>query len=130
MLYELIAVVRPGSLHEVKEIARTTGNLVLNSGGVIRGITNWGTFLLPKRTVVHQAAHHSGHYFVMRFDSTGRAQEMVRRTLGLDPRMIKHSIVKLDKNPLAPHTGGKAEWKKNGDDEWKERLGISALGRF
>ena len=31
----------------------------------------------------------------MRFDSSTATQEMVRRTLGLDPRMIRFSVVKL-----------------------------------
>ncbi|KAF4956868.1 hypothetical protein F66182_18345, partial [Fusarium sp. NRRL 66182] len=61
MLYELIAIVRPGSLKEVKDIlaqhtnllrlnriAKNAGVQVLRSGGVVRGYTNWGTFTLPK----------------------------------------------------------------------------------
>ncbi|KAI9816798.1 MAG: hypothetical protein M1827_001443 [Pycnora praestabilis] len=105
--------VRPGNLVEVKEIAKTTGTLVLNSGGVIRGITNWGPFLLPKPTRKHQATHHSGHYFIMRFDSSGQTQDMVRRTLGLDPRMIKFSVVKMGGTLDAiKDIGAKAEWRK------------------
>ena len=39
MLYELIGVVRPGrSVNEIKEIAKTTGNIVLSAGGVVRFI--------------------------------------------------------------------------------------------
>ncbi|KAJ5499556.1 hypothetical protein N7453_008607 [Penicillium expansum] len=47
MLYELIAIVRPGSLNEVREIARNAGTQVIRSGGVVRGYTNWGAFRLP-----------------------------------------------------------------------------------
>ncbi|TKA69552.1 hypothetical protein B0A49_05736 [Cryomyces minteri] len=111
MLYELIAVVRPGKLFEVKEIARTTGNIVLNAGGVVRGITNWGTFPLPKPLRKHQTLHHTGHYFIMRFDSSARAQHAVRRTLGLDPRMIRYSVVKMGSTlEQIKEVGGKAEW--------------------
>lgn len=95
MLYELIAVVRPGNLSEIKEIARTTGQQVLRSRGVIRGITNWGPFLLPKPTTKHQSQHHQGHYFIMRFDSSAETQHSIRRSLGLDPRMIRFSVVKI-----------------------------------
>jgi len=105
MLYELIAVVRPGNLVEVKEIARTAGNLILRSGGTIRGITNWGISTLPKRTVKHQASYTAGHYFVMRFDSSSQAQEDVRTTLGLDPRMIRFSSVKLGDGTLDGKAG-------------------------
>ncbi|KFY30247.1 hypothetical protein V493_02056 [Pseudogymnoascus sp. VKM F-4281 (FW-2241)] len=75
MLYELIAVVRPGSLAEVKDIARTAGSLILQNGGTIRGITNWGVTALPKRTTKHQAVYHDGHHFVMRYDANSAVQD-------------------------------------------------------
>ncbi|KAI9750025.1 MAG: hypothetical protein M1835_001451, partial [Candelina submexicana] len=106
--------VRPGSLAEVREIAKTAGVIVLNSGGVVRGIRNWGNFLLPKRTHKHLATHSSGHYFVMRFDSSGPTQEKVRQTLGLDPRMIKFSVVKLGGTLDAiKDISGKIEWNRS-----------------
>ncbi|KAI9740186.1 MAG: hypothetical protein M1834_004764 [Cirrosporium novae-zelandiae] len=95
MLYELIGVVRPGNIHEVKEIAKTAGKIVLSTGGIIRGYTNWGPFTLPKPTVKHQARYTQGHYFIMRFDSSGQTQQSVRSTLALDPRMIRFSVVKM-----------------------------------
>lgn len=76
-------------------IAKTTGNIVLNAGGVVRGITNWGVFHLPKPMRKHNATHNTGHYFVVRFDSSARTQHAVRRTLGLDPRMLRYSVVKM-----------------------------------
>jgi ribosomal protein S6 len=76
-------------------IARTAGQQILSSRGVIRGITNWGPFLLPKPTTKHQSQHHTGHYFVMRFDASASTQQSVRRSLGLDPRMIRFSVVKI-----------------------------------
>ncbi|EAW07636.1 mitochondrial 37S ribosomal protein bS6m [Aspergillus clavatus NRRL 1] len=111
MLYELIAVVRPGSLNEVREIARNAGIQVLRSGGVVRGYTNWGTFRLPKPTTKHQARYTDGHHFIMRFDASGPVQSAVRRTLGLDPRMIRFSVVKLgDKLEDIKDVEGKVEW--------------------
>ncbi|KAK2739817.1 hypothetical protein FQN55_009138 [Onygenales sp. PD_40] len=111
MLYELIAVVRPGSLHEVKEIARMTGLQILYSGGVIRGITNWGPFRLPKPVTKHQTKYSTGHHFIMRFDSSSQVQNSVLRTLKLDPRMVRFSVVKLgDKLEEIKDVGGKVEW--------------------
>ncbi|KAJ5728961.1 uncharacterized protein N7483_003469 [Penicillium malachiteum] len=111
MLYELIAIVRPGSLNEVREIARNAGAQVIRSGGVVRGYTNWGTFRLPKVTTKHQARYSEGHHFIMRFDSSGPVQASVRRTLGLDPRMINFSVVKLgDKLAEVKDVEGKAGW--------------------
>ncbi|KZF26753.1 hypothetical protein L228DRAFT_258136 [Xylona heveae TC161] len=117
MLYELIAICRPGNLAEVRDIARTAGSLVLNNGGVVRGFTNWGPFLLPKPLHVHQATHSRGHYFIMRFDSSANTQHMVRRTLKLDPRMIRFGMVKMgSKLEEIADVPGKAEWKSDDSD--------------
>ena len=121
MLYELIAVVRPKSHLEAKEIARSAGTLILRSQGVIRGITNWGAFLLPKPVTRHQARHHAGHYFVMRFDASAATQDMLRRTLALDPRMIRFSVVKLgDRLKEICDVGGRVEWDVNGEKAFDE----------
>ncbi|KAI1773650.1 ribosomal protein S6 [Hypoxylon cercidicola] len=111
MLYELIGIVRPGNLAEVKEIVFTAGQLVLQQKGVIRGIANWGVFLLPKAISVHQMRHRTGHYFAMRFDSSVATQHAVRNMLALDPRMIRHASVKLGDGKLATSSRfGAPEW--------------------
>jgi small subunit ribosomal protein S6 len=92
-------------------IARSTGSSILSSGGVIRGITNWGNFSLPRRVHKHQARHHSGHYFVMQFDSNTTTQEAIRQTLTLDPRMIRFSVVKMGSTLDAiKEIDGKIRW--------------------
>jgi small subunit ribosomal protein S6 len=46
----------------------------------------------------------------MRFDSDGRAQHMVRRTMSLDPRLLRYSIVKMgNKLDEISDVGGQAE---------------------
>ncbi|KAF4119797.1 NADH dehydrogenase [Geosmithia morbida] len=100
MLYELVGIVRPGSLSEVKEIAHTIGSLVLKNGGVVRGISNWGVFSLPRPISIHQMKHTHGHYFVMRYDSSTRVHQEVRSTLRLEPRMIRAGHVKLGDGKL------------------------------
>ncbi|KAL6709088.1 hypothetical protein ACN47E_001904 [Coniothyrium glycines] len=95
MLYEMIGVVRPGRLSEVKEIVRTAGKIVLDQNGVVRGVSNWGTFLLPKAAKKLQTTHHYGHHFIMRFDAGARTQHSLRRTMSLDPRLIRYSVVKM-----------------------------------
>lgn len=113
-MYELIAIVRPGNLAEVKEIARTTGSLILRNGGTIRGLKNWGVWSLPKKTRKHQAQYTDGHYFIMRYDASSKIQDDVRKTLGLDPRMIKFSSVKLGDGTLASISklGGEMVWRE------------------
>ncbi|KAI9671350.1 MAG: hypothetical protein M1831_004259 [Alyxoria varia] len=111
MLYELIAIVRPGRLNEVKEIAKTAGSIVLARQGVVRGLTNWGTFLLPKPLRKHGTKHHAGHYFILRFDCSADAQHTVKRTLSLDPRMIRYSLVKMGRTlEDIKDVGGDANW--------------------
>ncbi|KIW00003.1 ribosomal protein S6 [Verruconis gallopava] len=129
MLYEVIATVRPHSIAEVKDIARTAGNLILQNGGVIRGFTNWGVMALPKplpnrsasisnssnRTADPYSAnlsnkHTIGHYFIMRFDSSAHAQHTLRKTWAGDPRLLRFSVVKLgDTLKAISDVGGKAE---------------------
>ncbi|KAI4114406.1 MAG: hypothetical protein LQ338_008010 [Usnochroma carphineum] len=95
MLYEMIAVVRPGNIAEVKEIAHKAGSLLLQNGGVIRSLTNWGPFLLTKPVRKHQQKHDSGHHFIMRFDASPEVQAKVRKTIAIDPRMIRCGVVKM-----------------------------------
>lgn len=101
--------------HTSISIARTAGNQVLSSGGVVRGFTNWGVFLLPKPAKKQGTTYHQGHYFIMRFDSSAKTQHAVKRTLGLDPRLIRYSMVKLgDKLEDMKSIGGKVEWSVQG----------------
>lgn len=76
-------------------IARTAGALILSQGGVVRGVTNWGPFLLTKPFKKNQKRHDSGHHFIMRFDASPAVQQMVRKTVAIDPRMIRCGCVKL-----------------------------------
>jgi small subunit ribosomal protein S6 len=103
-----------GSQVSHDSICRTAGSLVLQRGGVIRGITNWGVFHMPKPTKGSKGGtrHHIGHYFVMRFDSNAPTQHAVRRTLGLEPRMLRFSVVKLGSSleQIANVQGETEEW--------------------
>lgn len=50
----------------------------------------------------------------MRFDSSGPVQSSVRRTLGLDPRMINFSVVKLgSKLEEIKGVEGHVQWNQN-----------------
>ncbi|KAI1114636.1 37S ribosomal protein Mrp17 [Nemania sp. NC0429] len=115
MLYELIGIVRPTSLAEVREIVLAAGQLVLQQKGVIRGLQNWGEFSLPRAISVHQMRHTTGYYFAMRFDASVSTQEEVRKMLRLDPRMIRHSSVRLGDGKLGTMSRlGGVDWSKPG----------------
>ncbi|KAK1241933.1 hypothetical protein MKX07_007756 [Trichoderma sp. CBMAI-0711] len=138
--------VRPGNLTEVKEyvnfqsqaptllslshqsrkipppdsdcrIAQTVGSLVLRNGGVIRGLSNWGVFSLPKPVSIHQMKHTHGHYFVMRYDSSAAVHHDVRSTLRLEPRMIRAAHVKLGDGKLETVSRfGPPRWRTQGSE--------------
>lgn len=49
----------------------------------------------------------------MRFDSSPTTQEVVRKMLGLDPRMIKFGVVKMGSTLDAiKDVEGKVQWKR------------------
>ncbi|MCJ1329467.1 hypothetical protein MMC10_006147 [Thelotrema lepadinum] len=100
MLYELIAVVRPGRVTDVKELVRSTGQIILSQRGVIRSIANWGTYLLTKPINRRTARYTEGHHFIMRFDCAPSTQDAVKRMLGVDPRMLKFGVVKVGDGTL------------------------------
>lgn len=91
----LLSFTSTNSFHFLYSIARKAGGIILSSGGVIRGITNWGPFLLAKPKVSAQVLHDSGHHFIMRFDCSPKTQELVRKTVAIDPRMLRCGVVKL-----------------------------------
>ncbi|KAK8101105.1 mitochondrial 37S ribosomal protein bS6m [Apiospora kogelbergensis] len=120
MLYELIGIVRPGNLAEVKEIVTTTGALILRERGVIRGLSNWGVFSLPRATSVHQMRHSTGHYFAMRYDGSVETQKSVSKILRNDPRMIRHTSVKLGDGKLDTMSRiGAVGWQRLGMSDEK-----------
>ncbi|EEH45814.2 ribosomal protein S6 [Paracoccidioides brasiliensis Pb18] len=115
-------------------IARVTGLQILYGGGVIRGLTNWGPFRLPRPTTKHQTKYATGYHFIMRFDSSSAVQKSVRRTLGLDPRMIRFSVVKLgEKLEDIKDVGGTVEWNQSRQligDELGVKVPLSSVRRL
>lgn len=87
---------------------------MLRNGGVIRAIANWGVFSLPRPIAQHQALHTRGHYFVMRFDSSSAAHDVVRSTLALDPRVIRSAFVRLGDDTRLENTSrfGEILWSQ------------------
>jgi hypothetical protein len=54
--------------------------------------------------------HHAGHYFIMRFDAGARTQHIMRKTLALEPRLLRFSVVKLGSRlDEISDVGGEAE---------------------
>lgn len=98
-------------------IAQTVGSVVLKNGGVIRGLSNWGVFSLPKPVSIHQMKHTHGHYFVMRYDASTKVHQDVRSTLRFEPRMIRSAHVKLGDGKLETIARfGPPKWRTQGSE--------------
>lgn len=72
----------------------------------------------------------------MRFDSSADTQHEIRRTLGLDPRMVRFSIVKMGHRLSGGWGGklgamedipGKVEWNNTQDKFTKDILRASGI---
>lgn len=83
------------SQNGVKEIARSCGQLVLRGGGVVRTYEDWGTMILPKRIRKHQTTNVHGRYWLMHFDTNPAVVGELRRTMSLDPRIVRANLFKL-----------------------------------
>jgi ribosomal protein S6 len=83
---------------------------------VVRGISNWGVFSLPRPISIHQMKHTHGHYFVMRYDSSTKVHEEIRNNMRLEPRMIRATHVRLSDGRLE-------SMAKFGKPDWKEAAG-------
>lgn len=78
---------------------------------MIRGLQNHGVYALPRPVVRHQMKHDKGHHFVMRYDASADAHAGVRRTMRLDPRVIRSGHVKVSDQKLEGMSGfGGVKW--------------------
>jgi hypothetical protein len=39
--------------------------------------------------------HYAGHFFIMRFDASSQTQHNIRRLMGLEPRLLRCTVVKM-----------------------------------
>ena len=86
--------------------------MILRQGGVIRDISNWGVFHLPRAVSLNQTRYSKGHYFVLRYDAGIRTHQDVTRTLRVDPRVIRAVGVNLG-------AGQRETLSKFGAVQWK-----------
>lgn len=78
VLYELICITRHNlAPATVREIAKTAGATVINNGGVVRAIDDWGTRILPKPIKKYQTKHDEARYFLMWFDTNRKCSHSI-----------------------------------------------------
>ena len=112
-------------------VARSTSLTILKNNGVIRGLTNWGSFLLTKPVYRNAQRYDSGHHFILRFDASPAVQQMVKKNISVDPRAIRVGIVKMGKRGSLREiceVDGRVGWRERpgqdieGREEWWETL--------
>jgi ribosomal protein S6 len=54
-----------------------------------------GEMQLPQRIKKHGSKHVMGHYFLMRFYGAPYLVRDIGRHLALDPRTLRHNVIKL-----------------------------------
>ncbi|CAD6890154.1 unnamed protein product [Tilletia controversa] len=110
-LYELFCIAS-SSLESgpLRDLVKSTSQLVLNNGGAVRGMQYWGRRTLPQRTRRHQQYHTDGDYFLLHFDTNPRVLSTLSSRLRADPRVIRWTTLKLGERRLAdvvpPGTSG------------------------
>ncbi|KAG4300710.1 hypothetical protein PCANB_002957 [Pneumocystis canis] len=96
VLYELLCIAKADlKLKNLRELVKTLGSTIINKGGIIREFEDWGNMILPKKIKKYQEIHYEGHHWTMLFDSNPQTQLEINKILKLDPRIIRHSIIKL-----------------------------------
>lgn len=103
MLYEIVGIARavgPAPAQETQSIIRTIGKLIINNRGVVRKIENMDIRPLPKIMKKNRQSFIVGSHFYMQFDASPGVQSEVFRTLRVDPRMIRSTIVKVGGDSL------------------------------
>ncbi|KAF8580447.1 hypothetical protein K439DRAFT_1356839 [Ramaria rubella] len=95
-LYELLCITTHlKEYRHIKELVKTCATHVMDSGGVVRSLNNWGTRVLPNRMHRHQQWHTIGDYWTMHFDTSPRVLHALNRRLRKDPRVIRWTMTKL-----------------------------------
>jgi len=92
----ILSFCRPASKPSfVYRVARIAGRTILSRNGVIRNIVYMGEMQLPQEIKKHGARHILGHYFLMRFYGAPYLVKDLGRHLALDPRTLRHNVIKL-----------------------------------
>ncbi|KAK0520211.1 hypothetical protein OC834_000366 [Tilletia horrida] len=110
-LYELFCIAS-ASLESapLRDLVKSTSQLILTNGGAVRGMQYWGRRTLPQRTRRHQQYHNEGDYFLLHFDTNPRVLSTLSSRLRADPRVIRWTTLKLGERRLAdvvpPGTSG------------------------
>jgi len=92
--YEALYVLAPNlSEEEVKANVEKFKNVVVNGGGEVENIDEWG-----KRKLAYEIKHmNEGYYVLMNFSGNAELPKELDRVLRISDGVIRHIVVKLEK---------------------------------
>ncbi|KAJ1971308.1 hypothetical protein H4R35_005342 [Dimargaris xerosporica] len=94
--YELLCIAKDSLTHvNMKDLLKTSAVKVLDKGGAVRGFSYFGNKTLPHRIKRHQEYHNQGRYWMMHFDCNPLVLHDLEKSLKLDPRVLRHNVVKV-----------------------------------
>ncbi|KAJ1986004.1 hypothetical protein H4R33_003622 [Dimargaris cristalligena] len=95
--YELLCISRSQiGAANIRDLFKNSALSIIDRGGVVRGISHFGISVLPHRIKRHQEYHERGRYWLMHFDCNPVVLNDLTKSLNLDPRVLRHNIVKMD----------------------------------
>jgi len=73
--------------------------------------------------------HDSGHHFIMRFDASPSVQELVRKTVAIDPRMVRCGVVRMGgRLKDIVDVKGTVDWQRRNVDRFQD-VPVAVAGR-
>lgn len=110
-LYNITAIARAGSPQaEVHGLLSKLSKIVLDRGGVVAGINNWGVQDLAYRMKARQEYHTRGRFMQMKLVISPNALKELERNMKLDERLLRWMIIK-EKNTSIASLGSIEEGK-------------------
>lgn len=91
--YELVLVVAPNiTEEEVKATAEKAKSVIVDNGGVIDNVDDWG-----KRRLAYEINDfNEGFYYLVNFSSNPELPKELDRVLRITDSVVRHMIVKQD----------------------------------
>jgi small subunit ribosomal protein S6 len=109
--YSITAIARAGSPQtEVHGLLTKLSKIVLERGGVVAGISNWGVQDLAYRMKSRQEFHTRGRFMQMKLVMSPDALKELERNMKLDERLLRWMILK-EKNTSIVSLGSVEEGK-------------------
>jgi len=101
-LYNITAIARAGSPQaEVHSLLTKLSKIVLERGGVVAGINNWGVQDLAYRMKARQEFHTHGRFMQIKLVSSPDALKELERNMKLDDRLLRWMVIKQKNTSIA-----------------------------